>query len=64
MSTDISAIVDYLFDARSDHEFCERFKQVCKDITDEERVAIHRSTRDGVAVFARLRDGLLNGSMS
>jgi hypothetical protein len=63
MAFNLDTTVDYLFASESDQQFFERFKQVSKDITDEQRIAVHHAVRDGVSVYVRLRSGLSSGSM-
>lgn len=67
MTTDfnIDTTLDYLFASETDQQFFERFKEVtaAKDITDQQRIAVHHGVRDGVSVYVRLRNGLSSGTM-
>jgi len=61
---DIDSAVDFLFASQDDVQFVQRFTDVTSGTsgaTDEDRISIHRSSRDGVSVYARLRDALLSG---
>lgn len=63
MAFDLEVTLDYLFASETDQQFYERFKEVSKDIADEQRIAVHHAVRDGVSVYVRLRSGLSSGSM-
>ncbi len=58
----LDAIVDFIFAAENDAEFVKRYLDVNheKPYTQEQRIAIHRSVRNGVPVYARLRDADLS----
>jgi hypothetical protein len=65
MTFDLDTTLDYLFASETDQQFFERFKEVtaAKDITEQQRIAVHHGVRGGVSVYARLREGLSSGSM-
>jgi len=61
---DVDSAVDFLFASEDDVQFVQRFTEVtsgASGATDEDTIRIHRSSRDGVSVYARLRDALLSG---
>jgi hypothetical protein len=61
---DVDSTVDFLFASEDDVQFVQRFTEVtsgASGATDEDTIRIHRSSRDGVSVYARLRDALLSG---
>ena len=61
----LDTIVDFIFAAEDDASFVQRYlaTNFDKSYTQEQRIAIHRSVRNGVPVYARLRDVLLSGSV-
>ncbi len=64
MATDfnLDAIVDFIFAAESDIEFVQRYldSNFEKGYTQEQKIQIHQSVRNGVSVRSRLRDVLLS----
>ena len=61
---DVDAAVDFLFASEDDVQFVQRFTEVASrayGATDEDTIRIHSSSRNGVSVYARLRDALLSG---
>lgn len=59
----LDAIVDFIFAAENDADFVKRYLDTNFDkrYTQEHRIVIHRSVRDGVSIAARLRDAYLSG---